>query len=210
MKRILSLLAILIIFSFSLFAADEVTLEGDVSLLNNKEPIKKTEKIFVDEYYSMNLILGGTTSPIFENDRSLVSGIEINFYKYYGRKNYGTSLKFSFLGEDKTYGSYKVTPGLVYRINASDQIELFTGVGPSFTYYNKMLNSTDPLNLFYIGVEGEMGMRFYPIKDTHKLALAAGFDGGYMWNVPVGDSVGLEERYQVCAFFGFSYIFRTR
>lgn len=210
MKKVLGVLAFLIIINLNLFAETETNFLKNTPDLTNNTKAKEVEKIDIDEYYSMNLVLGLASSPITEGDLYLTSGLEINFYKYYGTKNYGTNLKIAFQSEDKQYGSYKITPGLVYRFNLKDDLELFTGVGASFSYYNKMNNTIDSVNLFYLGIDGELGFRYYPIKGNHKISFVGGLDGGHMWNVAIGSNRGEPTRYQVNGFLGFSYIFTNK
>lgn len=206
MKKIVIILVFLTVISFSLFATTETNFideKVDTSLISKNS---KVIKVNSDDYFSMNFILGLASSPIVAGDLYITSGLGVNIYKYYETKNYGTNLKISVLGEDRKYGSYKLTPGLFYRNNIRDNLELYTGLGISLSYYNKMDNKINPVNLFYMGIDGELGFRFYPVDENHKFAIAAGLDSAYMWNISFIGTPGVSTRFQINSFVGFSYI----
>lgn len=238
MKRFLSVLAIIIFVMGSVFAVDaaqdsiiervteiktEIVPEPLEKLkLNSDEVETSTEvdsvikpegkkKVYIDKYFSLNPLLGFTLSPFDDSDLYIASGLQVDFYKYYGYKNYGTYLKLATLGEHHTYGSYEILFGGTYRYVPFDMVEIFANIGPSFTYYNKMGKSdvVEKISMFYAGAEIALGLRFYPIKNNNNYAINIGLSSAYMWYLPLSlNENALSSRYKVIGFVGYTHAFR--
>ena len=176
-------------------------------------PSNVNKKIYIDNYFSMSPLLGFTLSPFDSTDQFIASGLQFDFYKYYGYKNYGTYLKLAVLGEHYAYGSYEIVYGGTYRYVPFDTFELFANIGASVSYYNKMLEAvgTDDVSLLYAGAEAALGFRFYPFKDNNNIALNIGLTGTYMWKLPFpSNDAAISSRYSVIGFVGYTYAFRGK
>jgi hypothetical protein len=246
MKRILSILAIIIFVTAGAFAADEFTQDSAIEQVNEnqvgisaqeqideqiEDPLLATEsadviveekvakpavvnkKVYIDNYFSINPLLGFTLSPFDSTDQYIASGLEFSIFRYYGYMNYGTYFKLATLGEHFAYGSYEFAFGRTYRFFPLDKFELFANIGPSVTYYNDRLEvvGADKTNLLYVGAETAIGLRFYPFKEDN-VALDIGLTGTYMYNIPFSsnsDTV-IASRYSVIGFVGYTYAYRGK
>jgi hypothetical protein len=204
------------------FTEDVIPVEEEqVEPENSSEIIETTEEItvvnktiYVENYFSLNPLLGFTLSPFDSNDRLIASGLQFDFYKYYGYKNYGTYFKFAVLQESYSYGSYEILFGGSYRFIPFDKFELFANLGPTLAYYNNIEDTagTDDTSLLYAGVDTAVGLRFYPLKDNNKFALDIGLSGSYMWNIPFDSNASnvIASRYKVIGFVGYTYVFKSK
>jgi hypothetical protein len=174
-------------------------------------PSVVNKKIYIDNYFSINPLLGFTLSPFDVTDQYIASGLQFEIYKYYGYKNYGMYFKLATLGEHFAYGSYEIAVGGTYRYIPFDMFELFANLGPSVTYYNDRLEvvGTSKTNLLYVGAESTLGLRFYPFKENN-IALDIGLTCTYMWNIPFSFNASnvIGSRYTVIGFVGYTYAFR--
>lgn len=225
MKRLLNIFLLMLFVSINIFATaplsdsdNSITTDSSSDLSNDQEElmidndIKK--KVYIDRAFSINPLIGFTLSPFDSTDLHIASGLQFDFYKYYGYKNYGTYFKLSTLGESFRYGSYEVAFGGSYRFIPFKIFELFVNVGPTLSYYNERVKDENSKNvsLWYAGAEGAIGLRFYPFDDKDEYSFDIGLTGTYMWNIPLSTNVDnvLVSRYKVIGFVGYTYTFRGK
>jgi hypothetical protein len=239
MKKLLSIALIMFVLIGSIFAEDELfdaadfendpfdavsseeeaieNLDGALLAPTNDEGVvppgvDAVEKnvIFIDQYFTANILVGKASSPVTADTLYTSTGAEFNFYKYWGIKHYGLNLKLTALGEDYQYGSYQVAFNGSMRYNLMDNLDLFFGAGPALMYYGMMDSDAGSVSYYYGGVNADVGIRLFPFEDNSKLAFDLGASGSYLWNIPIGSSSGaVSTRYQATGFVGFSYIFAT-